>query len=131
MGRGRWETGPLRDGERGHTLLGSMQINLCRSTLTYFSSGTHDIQNISVFSPLPGTIRVTGDFTWDSNATGVLVIVYSLTNKSDVHYISDDTEENIDISVTGLSGAVYVVSIYALEGGLPFQDQSVYQILST
>ncbi|MCG8622769.1 MAG: hypothetical protein MJE68_12335, partial [Proteobacteria bacterium] len=98
----------------------SMQINPCHSTFTYHSSGTHDIQNISVFSSLPGTIVVTGDFIQGSNATGVLVIVYSFTNKSNVHYISDDTKENIDIRITDLSGAVYSISIYALEGGLPF-----------
>jgi hypothetical protein len=73
-----------------------------------------------VFSALPGTIGVTGDFIWDSNATGVLVIVYSLTNDSDVHYFSNDAKENIDIRVTGLSGTVYSVSIYALKSGVPF-----------
>ena len=37
----------------------------------------HDIQNLSVTSPLSGQVRVTGDFIHRSTATGVLVIVCS------------------------------------------------------
>ena len=40
-------------------------------------SGTHDIQNISVTSPQPGEVRVTGDFIDGSTATGLLTIVIS------------------------------------------------------
>ena len=82
-------------------------------------SGTHDIQNISVSSPLPGQVRVTGDFIEGSTATGVLSIIYSRANDSNVHYISSNTH-NVDISMTGLSGTEYEISTYTLEDGLPF-----------
>ena len=88
--------------------------------------GTHDIQNISVTSPHPGEIRVTSELINGSTATGALIIIYSLTNDSDVHYviITADPERTvaIDASVSvGLNGGEYGVSIFALEnGGLPF-----------
>ena len=86
----------------------------------FLISGTHDIQNISVTSPQPGEVIVTGDFIDGSTATGLLIIIYSLTNDTNVHYISEDTEQNIDLSVSGLPGAQYVVSTFVVEKGLPF-----------
>ena len=91
--------------------------------------GTHDIQNISVTSPHPGEIRVTSELINGSTATGALIIIYSLTNDSDVHYviITVDPERTVAInaSVTvsvGLNGGEYGVSVFALEnGGLPFK----------
>ena len=94
--------------------------------MTY--TGTHDFQNMSVSSPLPGQIRVTGYFIQESTATGILIIVYSLTNKSesDVHYISkgreQSTESNIIISVLGLNGSLYGLSSFTMENGLPFRE---------
>ena len=82
--------------------------------------GTHDIQNISVSSPLPGQVRVTGDFIEGSTATGVLLIIYARANDSNVHYILSNTTQNIDARVAGLTGTEYEVSTYALENGLPF-----------
>ena len=63
---------------------------------------------------------MTGDFIDGSTATGLLIIIYSLTNGSNVHYISEDTDQNIDLSVSGLTGAQYVVSTFVVEKGLPF-----------
>ena len=40
--------------------------------------GTHDVQNVSVTSLLPGQIRVTGNIIEGSTATGVLVIVSNI-----------------------------------------------------
>ena len=91
-------------------------ILLCNSTI-----GTHDIQNVFASSLLLGQIRVTGDLIGGSTATGVFVIVYSLTNYSDVQYIAKQIEENsIRLDVTGLTGTKYGVSTFALENGLPF-----------
>ena len=56
--------------------------------------GTHDIQNISVSSSQPGEVRVTGDFIDGSTATGVLLILYSLTNDSDIHYVIESYEQS-------------------------------------
>ena len=54
-------------------------------------------------------------------ATGVLVVVYSLTNSEDIHYIvKQNKEDRINVNVTGLTGAEYGVSTFAIENGLPF-----------
>ena len=85
--------------------------------------GTHGIQNVTVDSPQPNEIRMRGDFIDQATATGVLLIVYSLSDESDVHYIAFDKrlKQDIDVNVTGLAGAEYYgVSVFALENGLPF-----------
>ena len=77
--------------------------------------GTHDIQNISVTSPQPGEVRVTSDFIDGSTATGLLIIIYSLTNDSDVHYIVGGHN-------SGLAGGEYSISVFVVEeNGLPFE----------
>ena len=88
--------------------------------------GTHDIQNISVTSPQPGEVRVTGDFIDGSTATGLLIIIYSLTNDSDVHYIAGGSTSqqprNVHVSVPGLAGGEYSISVFVVEeNGLPFE----------
>ena len=48
------------------------------------------------------------------------MIVYSLTNSEDIHYIAKSTKgDNLFLDVTGLTGAEYVVSTFALENRLP------------
>ena len=77
--------------------------------------GTHDIQNISVTSPQPGDVRVTGDFIDGSTATGLLIIIYSLTNDTNVHYIVGGHN-------SGLAGGEYKTSVFVVEeNGLPFE----------
>ena len=67
-----------------------------------------------------------GKFIDGSIATGVLLIVYSLTNESDIHYhvIYKGNEQNnntsIKFNVTGLTGTEYGISVFAMETGLPF-----------
>lgn len=58
---------------------------------SWYRTGTHDIQNTSVSSSLPGTVRVTGEFIQGSTATGLLVIVVN-GNATDIqhHLISKD-----------------------------------------
>ena len=84
--------------------------------------GTHDIQNISVSSPQPGEVRVTGDFIDGSTATGVLLILYSLTNDSDIHYVIGNCEQSrsINVNVTGLTSTQYGVSTFVLDNGKVF-----------
>ena len=73
-----------------------------------------------------GEIRVRGDFVDQATATGALVIVYSLSNDSDVHYnnskrsVDKSSDKNVDINVTSLTGTQYGVSVFALDNGLPF-----------
>ena len=82
-----------------------------------------------VSSSPPDEIRVMGHFIGGSTATGLLILVYTLTNDSDlVHYniitFDKDPEQevNTDIkfNVTGLIGTHYGISIFATENGLPF-----------
>ena len=83
----------------------------------------HDFQNISVSSPLPGQIRVTGDLIEGSTATGVLIIVYSQSNDSDIHYKNSEHEgqrTDLEVNIVGLTGNKYGVSVFVLEDGLPF-----------
>ena len=65
-----------------------------------------------------------GKFNDGSAVAGVLFVVYSLTNESDIlyHAINKRNEQNnnISINVTGFIGTEYVVSVFALENGLPF-----------
>ena len=83
--------------------------------------GTHDIQNVVASSQLPGQISVTGEIISGAAATGVLVVVYSLNSSEDIHYTARQAKEDrISLNVTGLTGAEYGVSTFALENGLPF-----------
>ena len=84
--------------------------------------GTHDIQNISVSSPQLGEIRVTSDFIDGSTATGVLLILYSPTNDSDIHYVLENYEQSrsIDINVTALTSTQYGVSTFVLDNDQVF-----------
>lgn len=71
---------------------------------------------------------MSGDFIDRTTATGVLLIVYSLDNDSDIQYITSirstdkDSDKNIDIhvNVTDSTGLEYGVAVFALENGLPF-----------
>ena len=90
--------------------------------ITIILIGTHDIQNISVSSPLPGTVRVTaGDFIQGSTATGLLVIIYSQSDDCNIQYINSKCPgQNVDITVAGLTSGQYGVSVFVLENGVPF-----------
>ena len=88
--------------------------------------GTHVIQNVVVTSnpnSRPGVIRVVGDFVDGSEATGMLLIVWSLTSDSDIRYVNITKQpgrNRISTDVTDLTRAEYGVSTFALESGLPF-----------
>ena len=80
-----------------------------------------------VNSSLPDGIRVTGQFIGGSTATGLLILVYSLTNDSDlVRYIAIGKDRklvnsiDVKLNVTGLIGTYYGISVFATENGLPF-----------
>ena len=69
--------------------------------------GTHDIQNISVSSPHPGQVMVTGDFIQGSTAIGLLVAV---NNESYTQY----HRGILDVIIKGLSAGRYTVSIFSI-----------------
>ena len=81
------------------------------------SVGTHDIQNISVSSPLPGQVRVTGDFIEGSTAIGLLVVLSYPSDDSNLRYYQGRRE----VIVHGLPQGEYGISVFAIEeDGLPF-----------
>ena len=64
-----------------------------------------------------------GNFIDGSTATGVFLIVYSITNESDIFYhaINKENEQNtnISINVVGLTGIEYEISIFAEQPAIP------------
>ena len=87
--------------------------------------GTHDIQNVSVSSPIPDQVSVTGEFIQGSRATGVLITAVSETGLEH-HLISrNDSGNGIDGVISGLPGDQYTmlpVSVFVVsEDGLPFE----------
>ena len=96
-------------------------VNTCTfayKTIQY--AGTHDIQNISVTSPLPGQVRVTGDLIHGSNASGALVIAYSARN---IYYLFSPYPNKYLVTATlsDLTSDQYQVSVFIVEkNGLPF-----------
>ena len=68
----------------------------------------------------PGELGVTGDFISNTSAVGMLTIVYSTENDSDIHYTEARLPQT-EIHLTGLSGNAYSVSVFDIEHhGLPF-----------
>ena len=81
--------------------------------------GTHDIQNISVKSPHPGGVRVTGDFIDGSTAVGALFIVYSI-NSTLYHLV--ERMDKLEAVVSGLPRGEYYMSVFVVEeNGEPFR----------
>ena len=73
-----------------------------------------------------------GDFTDQTTVTGVLLIVYSLNNDSDVYYFAIDkgSEQDFDVHVS-VTKTEYRVSVFTMENGLPFpRIVSLPQIIS-
>ena len=84
--------------------------------------GTHDIHNISVTSPNPGVVVVTGSLINGSSMTGILIIVYSVMDDSSVHnlFLHGAKQSDVEAVVKGLPGGQYEVSIFVMrESGLP------------
>ena len=84
--------------------------------------GTHDIQNVSVSSPIPDQVSVTGEFIQGSRTTGVLITAVSETGLEH-HLISrNDSGNGIDGVISGLPGGQYTVSVFVVsKDGLPFE----------
>ena len=90
--------------------------------------GTHDIQNVSVSSYGPGEIRFTGNFISGSLAIGILIIVYSPNNNSNIHYrFISRSDITIPVStVSGLPSGHYKATAFAIEdNGLPFNRSAI------
>ena len=83
--------------------------------------GTHDIQNITVKSD--NGIYISLDFIDGSNALGALIVAYSLTDDSDIHYsiIIRQNKTRILSPLVEFSNTFYNLSTFVItENGLPF-----------
>ena len=92
-----------------------------------FISGTHDFYSISVTSPPTsfGVVMVTGVIVPRSTSTGILIVVYSLTEDNEVVYhIAQHNNEQYHQTHTmtmGLPAGKYQVVVFVMEeGGRPF-----------
>lgn len=92
-------------------------------------AGSHDIQNIMVYSPNSSQIHVSGTLVKGATAIGMVLIVYTLDLvNQNVYYFEVlkkstlvPNNNNITTTVMGLSAGQYGVSVFILEdGGLPF-----------
>ena len=95
--------------------------------------GTHDLRNVAVNSSLPGQIRVRGDFLDGSTATGVLLIIYSLTTDLYVHYIAKQKEaERVSIIMISFCWSIIpdVVSRHLMLEWMAYQEFSMVCLCS-
>ena len=82
---------------------------------------THDVQNISVTSIVPGELEVSGYLLQHVTAGGLLVMLYSLDlNGNNDRYFQvvrrSETDNNIiSAKYQGLTGGHYGVSVFILE----------------
>jgi hypothetical protein len=94
--------------------------------LIYLFIGTFAVHNVSVTSGAPGELEVTGDFLTNTSAAGMLAIVYSTDNDSDIHYTEARLPQT-EIHLTGLTGTAYSTSVFDIqENGLPFNRTAHY-----
>ena len=84
-----------------------------------FYVGTFAVQNISVSAGAPGELRVTASFLTNTSAVGMLAIVYSTEDDSDIHYTEARLPQT-EIHLTGLTESAYSTSVFDIEDrGLP------------
>ena len=96
---------------------------MIKHTCLLICLGTHDVQHISIVSPLPNIVRITGDFIRGSTSIGVLAIIISSDPQLNpfyrfIHCANTTSLHNEDIRVP--SGD-YGMSVFVIEeSGLPF-----------
>ena len=103
-----------------HFVYQSVATCICK---TQCCTGTHDIQNISVSSPQPGEVKVTGDFINESTATGVLTVSVDFsTSKIFYHLIKrENNKQQLDDTIQGVVGGEHSISFFVVEeSGLLF-----------
>ena len=93
----------------------------------FFFVGTYEIENIYANSSRSGELLVTGNLIAGSMDVGILLVVYSFTNKSDVRYFSSKSRQQIiRARTTNLIGGTYGISVFILkENRVPFSRVAV------
>lgn len=99
---------------------GIMWLYLLFLMFNFLHAGTHDIQDVSITSPLPSKIRMTGYFIKGSTATGVMV---AIPNASEIKFhllVRDRNQLELDDTVSNVEGGQHSVSTFVVdENGLP------------
>ena len=97
---------------------------IIHNTRMLITLGTHLAQNISVFSPSPGEISVTGDFIDLSMTNGILVLAYSSRSLNVTYYLYSNShnDSHFNIILHNLEGGDYRVSVFTAENGLPYRE---------
>ena len=82
--------------------------------------GTYDISSISIISPYPGVVMVTGDIIDQLSSIEILIITYSLTDDSNSYYNFFPYRIGATFTVEALPADRYGVSVFVTEtSGLP------------
>ena len=85
--------------------------------------GTHDIQRISIASPLPNIIRIAGEFIRGSSSIGVVVVTFPLDLQLGLSYrfIPRESTTSLRVENIRVPGGDYSISVFVVEeSGLPF-----------
>ena len=85
--------------------------------------GTHDVQHISIVSPLPNILKITGEFIRGSTSIGVLAVMVPIDTKLDPVYrfITRQSTTSLGVEDIRVSGGDYSISVFVIEeSGLPF-----------
>lgn len=100
--------------------------NFVDETLTLIYAGTFDFKNIQVSTNSSGSkVQVSCGFIEGSKAAGALVIAYSATNVSDIHYevIPRNSQQRVEATLSCLPGEKYNVLLFVInETGLPVSN---------
>ena len=82
--------------------------------------GTHDIQNVSVSSPQPDQVRVTGHIIQGSTISDVLLVI-NCTDKDPIEHRIQKLDRVLDSVVSGIPVGQCTVSVFIIDrDGEPF-----------
>ena len=88
----------------------------------YLIIGTFDVQNIQLSTNISNAILIDCDIIEGSQATGVLIIAYSMADFADIRYeVVVREESRVQAVLSCLQGQSYTVLLHVLnENGVPF-----------
>ena len=85
--------------------------------------GTHDVQHVSIVSPLPNILKITGAFIRGSTSIGVLAVMVPIDTQLDPIYrfITRESTTSLGVEDNRVPGGDYSISVFVVEeSGLPF-----------